>query len=240
MTTTAGDFDQQPPVQVTRYDTSIRDFCGAYEALFALAHCCLRAGLPDRARILIVGAGTGMELLTFAPANPGWSFCGVDPSADMLALARTKLAAAQLTNAIDLQQCRVADLAPATLFDAATCILVMHFLPDDGAKLGLLTDIRRRLQPDAPLILIDGVGEPGSAEFAALLAAWQHYPQLHGVPVATVATAFTEVILNMVRFVPESRIRELLHAAGFDRISRFATSFLYGGWYCRAATSTPQ
>ena len=44
-----------------------------------------RAG--DTAEILILGAGGGLELRAFADWQPGWRFTGVDPSAEMLALA---------------------------------------------------------------------------------------------------------------------------------------------------------
>lgn len=91
VTSKAGNFDEQPPVKIEEYDKSIRQYCGAYEEMFKLSHCCLRARLPEHAKVLVVGAGTGMEISEFAPLNPGWSFCGVDPSADMLlALARKK------------------------------------------------------------------------------------------------------------------------------------------------------
>jgi tRNA (cmo5U34)-methyltransferase len=75
-----GNFDERPPVNVEEYDKSMHLFCGAYEEIFKMAHSCLRARLPEEARLLIVGAGTGMEICEFAPRNPGWSFCGVDPS----------------------------------------------------------------------------------------------------------------------------------------------------------------
>lgn len=223
-------FDDRPPGNVAEYDKSIRLFCGAYEEMFTLSHCCLRARLPEQAKVLVVGAGTGMEICEFAPLNPGWSFCAVDPSGDMLSLLEKKIAEKKLTSRIELRKGYVDDLAANESFDAATCILVMHFLKDDGSKLALLESIAKRLKPGAPLILIDGFGEPGSREFEALKASWMQYPMLHGVPAATVESAFAEVIMKMVRFVPEARILELLRMAGFTGMSRFYSGFLYGGW----------
>lgn len=40
-------------------------------------------------------------------------------------------------------------------FDAATCILILRLVPDDGAKLELLRQTRRRLKPAAPFVLVD-------------------------------------------------------------------------------------
>ena len=41
--------------------------------------------------MLVVGAGTGMELLTLAEQYPHWRLTGVDPSAEMLTLAHERL-----------------------------------------------------------------------------------------------------------------------------------------------------
>ena len=92
MKTRDGNFDKTPPVGVEEYDKAIRSFCGAYEEIFKLSYCCLKAALPKRAKILVVGAGTGMEIMEFGPLSPDWSFHGVDPSANMLDLARRKIA----------------------------------------------------------------------------------------------------------------------------------------------------
>lgn len=225
-----GNFDERPPVNVEEYDKSMRLYCGAYEEIFKITHSCLRARLPETARLLVVGAGTGMEICEFAPLNPGWSFCGVDPSADMLALAGRKLSERSLANHIELKKGYVDELEDDAQFDGATCVLVMHFLKDDGSKRALLESIGRRLKRGAPLVLIDGFGEPGNAEFEEAKAAWKQYPILHGVPGGAVEKAFRDVIMKMVQFVPEARIFDLLKTAGFTRTFRYYSGFLYGGW----------
>jgi len=226
----AGNFDEKPPMNVEEYDKFIRLFCGAYEEMFKLTHCYLRAILPKQAKILVAGAGTGMEILEFAPGNPGWSFCGVDPSADMLDLAEKKISERNLAGEIELRKGYVYDLKEEESFDAATCILVMHFLKDDGAKVELLESICKRIKPGAPFVLIDGFGEPGSTDFEKIKEAWKNYPIISGVPRETVENIFNEVIMKTVQFVPESRIMQLLETAGFTRVSKYFSGFLYGGW----------
>ena len=44
---------------------------------------------PPDGRILVLGAGGGLELKALAESHPGWSFDGVDPSAAMLELAES-------------------------------------------------------------------------------------------------------------------------------------------------------
>jgi tRNA (cmo5U34)-methyltransferase len=225
-----GNFDEKPPVKVEEYDMSIRQFCGAYEEMFKLAHCCLRSRLPEHAKVLIVGAGTGMEISEFAPLNPGWSFCGVDPSADMLALARKKIFEKNLACEIELRKGYVDDLKDEEVFDGATCILVMHFLKDNGPKLKLLESISEHLKPGAPFVLIDGFGDSSSKDFEEIKRAWMYYPIINGVSSEMVECAFNNAIMKMIQFVPESRIMELLKMAGFERVFKFYSGFLYGGW----------
>jgi len=230
VTSQDGNFDKKPPVKVGEYDKSIRLYCGAYEEIFKISHCCLRANLKKHARVLIIGAGTGMEILEFAPLNPDWSFCGIDPSADMLAIAKEKILEKNLTNKIEFKKGYVTDLKDEEAFDGATCILVMHFLKDDGNKLALLESISKHLKHGAPLVLIDGFGKPGSLEFEKVKTAWKNYPVISGVPEEKVEKAFNETIMKMVQFIPESRILDLMKEAGFTNVFKYYTGFLYGGW----------
>ena len=48
--------------------------------------------LGAEAYLLLLAAGGGLELQALAAFRPGWRFTGVDPSADMLAAAATRIA----------------------------------------------------------------------------------------------------------------------------------------------------
>ena len=58
----------------SRYDQKIRASIPGYEALHAMVDDFLSPALPETARVLVVGAGTGMELLSLGAAHPGWRF----------------------------------------------------------------------------------------------------------------------------------------------------------------------
>lgn len=81
---------------------------------------------PTDARILVLGAGGGMELKVLADMEPGWQFDVVDPSKEMLQLARTTLG--DLAPRVRLHEGYI-DSAPIGPFDGATCLLTLHFLP---------------------------------------------------------------------------------------------------------------
>lgn len=50
----------------------------------------LFARLPERARMLCVGAGTGAEIQALASRFPAWTFTAVEPSAGMVAVAQKR------------------------------------------------------------------------------------------------------------------------------------------------------
>ncbi len=104
---------------------------------------------PDDARVLVLGAGGGLEIKAFAEARPDWWFDGVDPSAEVSNLAQVTLGslAARARSHHGL-----IDRAPGGPFDAATCILTLHFV-ERGERLRTLGQVRRRLKPGAPFAL---------------------------------------------------------------------------------------
>ncbi|WZB75916.1 class I SAM-dependent methyltransferase [Achromobacter insuavis] len=86
---------------------------------------------PDDGRLLVLGAGGGLELRTLAETRPGWRLDGVDPSADMLRQATATLG--DLAPRAALHQGYIDD-APEGPFDGATCLLTLHFLPPPNAS----------------------------------------------------------------------------------------------------------
>ena len=136
-------FDSNPPIALNKYDESIRQFCAAYESIFLMGYSFLRSMISEDAALLVVGAGTGMEICTFGSKNSNWRITGVDPSVEMLAIARQKIDSMKLTGPIKLFHGFTEELPDDDIYEGATCILVMHFLPDDGSKLALLRKHRK-------------------------------------------------------------------------------------------------
>ena len=58
------------------YDQRIRSTFPFYETIHPVMHAMLRSLIPPESELLIVGAGTGAEILEFGKANPGWRFLG--------------------------------------------------------------------------------------------------------------------------------------------------------------------
>lgn len=81
------------PAMVARYHEGPPRFVPGFADMQRMARVLLAERAPVDARVLVLGAGGGLELKAFADGQPGWTFDGVDPSAAMLELARQLVAA---------------------------------------------------------------------------------------------------------------------------------------------------
>ncbi len=230
------DQDQQQeaptePNHAESYDADIRFAIPGYETLHEVAAALLTVDLEDRPppHVLCVGTGTGEEIMRLAPHHPAWRITGVDPSAPMLAIAERKVASAALSDRVTLIPGSVPDLPDDARFDAATLLLVLHFLPDDGAKLELLRGIAARLHPGAPLILADQHGDLTSTEDGRLYRAWRARQIARGMPPES-ADAMFSGLPQVIHFIPESRLRDLLTEAGFTTIQPIFRALVIGAW----------
>lgn len=216
------------------YDADIRTAMPGYELLHETVAALLKNELGSQARILITGAGTGEEIMRLAAANPGWRLTAEDPSATMLAVAREKAEAAGLGDRVAFVAGLVDDVPTSERFDAATAILVHHFLPDDGAKLAFLRAIADRLQPGAPLFLANMHGDLGQPKSQRLYEAWKQRQIARGMSAEDAEGMFSG-LPEVIAFVSEERTRELLHEAGFVDIEPVFKAFVIGGWLARKA-----
>lgn len=189
----------------------------------------LAENAPADARILVLGAGGGLELEVFATAQPQWQFDGVDPSAEMLQLAQTRLQAH--SPRVRLHTGTI-DLAPAGPFDAACCLLTLHFLGREERR-RTLAEVRRRLKPGAPFV---------AAHFS--------FPQQPGVRERWLARCTAFAISSGID-PDKARAREkglgaqlpilspeddeaLLREAGFSGVELFYAAFGFRGWVATA------
>ncbi|HYO87655.1 MAG TPA: class I SAM-dependent methyltransferase [Candidatus Limnocylindrales bacterium] len=223
MSTRPFDFDSS---YGSTYEATVRRAIPAHEHTMRMTAALLAARLPENAHILVVGAGGGMEVCELGAARPGWHITGVDPSALMIDIARDRVARNGLSQRVTLVQ-GTADALPAEpLYDAATCMMVMHMLPDTGAKAALLAPIAARLKPGAPLILTDAFGD---ALPEGYVPAWRWFQRGMGRSEEEI-TALELQVRAGVHFVPEARIAELLAEAGFSAPVQFFHAFWFGGW----------
>ena len=206
-------------------------FTPGHAGLLQMIGVLLNERVPDDGAVLVIGAGGGLETRHLAEHAPGWRFVGVDPAPAMLDLARetTRDVAGNRLTLIE----GTVENAPAGPFDAATCILVLGLLADDGAKLALLTGARRRLHPGAPFVLVDHCLDRAAPDFDRRLDRYADYARRSDVDPAIVDRA-KEAIGTSPNGATAARDEELLGEAGFDSIETFYVAMSWRGWVAYA------
>lgn len=213
------------PQAVARYaEGPVRQVPG-FHALQQMTALLLAERVPAQGRVLVLGAGGGLELKVFAEAQPGWRFVGVDPSAEMLALARQTLG--DLDARVTLHQGYIESTALEP-FDGATCLLTLHFLPE-AERLRTLRELLLRLKPGAPLVgAHHSVAQP-LEERARWLRRYAAFATASGVPAAQAENAIAAISERLPLLSPEQD-EALLRQAGFEGVELFYAGFTFRGW----------
>ena len=180
---------------------------------------------PADGRILVLGAGGGMELKAFADMQPGWQFDGVDPSAEMLALARKTLGS--LASRVRLHEGYI-DSAPPGPFDGASCLLTLHFLPRDE-RLATLKALHRRMKPGAALVVAHHSFSNDMADPDRWLKRNAAYGVASGVPAAQAEASIAGLRERLPALSPQQDA-DLLGEAGFVNVDMFYAAFTLRGW----------
>jgi tRNA (cmo5U34)-methyltransferase len=220
------------PDRVRRYiEQGPPAFAPGHGGMLQMVGVLLGESVADDGQLLVVGAGGGLETRYLAGVEPGWRFVGVDPAPAMLELAR-EVAGPIAGDRIILIEGTVED-APPGPFDAATCILVLGLIADDGSKLALLQEARRRLRPGAPFILVDQCIDRSAPDLERRLERYANYALRSGVDAETVAGA-KKAVGALESMVPDWRDEELLREAGFRDVELFYAAMAWRGWIAHA------
>jgi tRNA (cmo5U34)-methyltransferase len=180
---------------------------------------------PAHANVLVLGAGGGLELKTLAEMHASWVFTGVDPSAEMLALAR--ITTAHYESRISLHEGYIQD-APKGPFDAATCLLTLHFLPSNE-RLITLKELQRRLKPGASLVIVQHSFPNQGAEMDKWLRRNAAFAVANGMQLSQ-AEHNGSAIKERLPVLTPAQDEELLDLAGFENIEMFYCGFTFKGW----------
>lgn len=223
------------PQAVARYaEGPVRQVPG-FHALQQMAALLLAESVPANGRVLVLGAGGGLELKVFAEAQPDWHFVGVDPSAEMLKLAEATLG--PLTSRVELREGYI-DTVPEGPFDGATCLLTLHFLSLD-VRLHTLVELSRRLKPGAPLVVAHHSFAQSDDEKARWLNRYAAFAVASGVPAAHATSAIAAISSRLPLLTPEQDVA-LMREAGFDVVELFYAGFTFKGWVAYKSGETGQ
>lgn len=177
----------------------------------------------NRKDLLVVGCGTGNEIERFVQAPERWTITGTDPSPEMIKQAREKL---QNYDNVTLIEGLLSDIDIEKKFGAATLLLVLHFLDDNGNKLNLLKDIAEKLVSGASFVMLDITGDKN--QIRENLKILRHLLP-DGLDEEQISNRLNR-IENELFYVSEQRLSELCIEAGFETPLRFFQSSIYMGW----------
>lgn len=200
-----------------------------FASLHRMVALLLAERVPADGRVLVLGAGGGLELKALAEEQPGWSFLGVDPSADMLALA--KQAIEPHVGRVQLHHGYI-EGAPDGECDGATCLLTFHFI-QRAERLETLRQIRRRLKPGAPLLLAHISFPQSEPERSQWIARHIAYSAAPGTDPAQLASARQAIGTRLTILAPDEE-EAMLHAAGFSAVGLFYAGLSFKGWVAYA------
>lgn len=207
------------------YAVGVRRFVPALDALHRMTAVLLAESAPPDAHVLVLGAGGGLELRALAEAHPGWTFIGIDPAPEMLRQAERMLG--DFASRVSLVEGYIDD-APDDLFDAAVCLLTLHFLPLP-ARQETVRAIHRRLHPGAPFVAAHGSFPQEDGARSRWLDRYADYAIASGADPEQARGARDAIEASGIMLTPEAD-EAVLKAGGFADIHLFYMAFTWRGW----------
>ncbi len=218
------------PDHAAQYPEGPSRFMPGFHSVHRMASVLIREHTTPDAKVLVHGAGGGLELEAFATENPGWSFLGVDPAKPMLDEARKRLGG--LNDRVSLHH-GYADDAPEGPFDAATSFLTLHFL-DATERRNTVADIVHRLKPGAPFVTAHCSFPQHEAHRDAWLARHQAFTEASGVERKWAEKGRNDIEQNLHVYDPEVD-EQILRDAGLSDVTLFYSAFTWRAWVGRVA-----
>jgi tRNA (cmo5U34)-methyltransferase len=217
------------PAAVAAYADRASRLVPGWSDLQRMAALLVAERAPEQASVLVIGAGGGVELKAFAQSHAQWRFVGVDPSREMLDMAHATLG--PLAARAELHHGYV-DTAPAGPFDAATCLLTMHFVAI-AERRRTLREIRRRLKPGAPFVMAHLSFPQAPGERETWLSRYAAFAVSSGVDAADARNAASMIGSRLPLLSPDEE-EALLKEAGFTHAGVFYAGLAFRGWVARA------
>lgn len=215
------------------YDRRFEKLHPMRDALHLVARLAL-GSLPADANVLCVGAGTGAELVYLAKAFPAWRFTVVEPAEAMMAICRERAENAGFTSRCKFHQDFASSLPEDIKFNAATSILVSHFLVDRDARVGFFADIYKRLQPGGLLLTADLASLESLESEVSLLSVWMRGLAYAGMSPEVMAK-YRSAFGRDVSVQTPNEVALLLREAGFATTKLVTQTLLMHGWLCQRA-----
>ena len=219
------------------FDTTANTYDKTWEKLSPISNSlhllmgAILSELPEKAKILCVGAGTGAEIIYMANRFPTWNFIAVDPSSAMLDICRTRLYELGMEDRCEFYADYLENLSLPDTYDAATSILVSQFIDEKDSRIDFFRNIQRHLKSKGILINADLSNEIGSYEYEHILDVWSKMMSEGGVPQNI--EKIRQSHKDGVSLLAQEEVSKIIQSAGFDRPVQFYQMAFIHGWFCQ-------
>jgi len=187
------------------------------------------SNLRDDAQVLCVGVGTGAELIYLAQKFPKWHFTAVEPAPAMMKFCRQRIEELGIAARCSFHEGYMDTLPDCEPFDAATSILVSHFIAPEK-RIQFFAEIYKRLRIDAFMINADLATNMSSSEYDQTLKVWVDMHNYAGMPINL------DAFSNNISLLDTDKINAIIKNAGFDTTVLFFQTLLIHAWFSRKHT----
>ncbi|HEX5479371.1 MAG TPA: class I SAM-dependent methyltransferase [Dehalococcoidia bacterium] len=166
--------------------------------------------LAEGGTILELGCGAGAGLVALARTFPNCSVTGLDPDPTSIQLARERVDAAGLDEAVHAEEMRAEDLTSEDAFDFIYTQISLHEMDDAPT---VLANARRALKDDGLLLITEIRGaeriEDAEGDYTTVLA---HIDLFYEIPQSLAKGG------HAVGFFTANEVREMALAAGLRNV----------------------
>ena len=221
---------------VDTYDADRRVLIPCFDAFYGTAAEVASVGRSGRgrgpARVLDLGAGTGLLSSVLAASLPDATFVLLDEAPAMLERAVERLA--PLGDRVDTVVADLRDPLPEGPFDVVASALAIHHL-DDAGKADLYRRAADVLAPGGVLVNAEQVAGPTPRLDAEFKARWREHCRALGATDETLAAADARMAIDLPASVPAQLA--MLEAAGLVDVGCVFQSWRFAviaGWRAAA------
>jgi len=216
------------PQRAESYDQQVQKLAPLRDGMLLIMRAAFE-NLPVHARVLCVGVGTGTELIRLAGWFPNWTFVAVEPAPAMLDVCREKARKAGIESRCDFHEGYLESLPQQDGFDAATCLLVSHFIMDSADRTAFFGKIGERLMPGGFLASSDLSADMSSVTYRRQLEMWLSAMGHSGMSPEQV-DEYRSAQGRDVALLPPDEVAALIEAAGFEPPVLVCQFLLIHGW----------